>query len=121
METVARKKWASVCAVILMAVILTSCAPHSAPDTDTSTASAVGTVTEQSGDILDKLRQIRSDWTQQQVFDLLGQPDRYGARNVVAEIFYTVDETKEAVIAFWSDGIKITVNDPATGEYTTIL
>lgn len=71
--------------------------------------------------MLDKLRQIKPDWTEQQVYDLLGTPDRFGERSVVAEVFYTVNPTTEAVIAFWSDGIQITVINSETGEKTTIL
>lgn len=71
--------------------------------------------------MLEQLCQIRSNWTEQQVTDLLGAPDRYGERSVVAEVFYTVDENTEATIAFWSEGIEITLHNMTTGEKTTLL
>ena len=71
--------------------------------------------------MLDKLHQIKSDWTQQQVRDLLGTPDRLGEMNVVAEIFYTIPPASEAAIAFWDEGIEITVTNLETGEKTVIL
>lgn len=71
--------------------------------------------------MIDKLHQIKSDWTQQQVRDLLGEPDRLGELNVVAEIFYTIPPASEAAIAFWDEGIEITVTNLETGEKTVIL
>lgn len=71
--------------------------------------------------MLDKLHQIKSDWTQQQVQDLLGEPDRLGERSVVAEIFYTIPPASEAAIAFWNEGIQITVTNFETGEKAVIL
>lgn len=76
---------------------------------------------EEGKDMMDKLHQIKSDWEEQQVFDLLGMPDRYGERSVVAEVFYTVDSTREATIAFWRKGVQITVTNLETGETTTVL
>lgn len=70
---------------------------------------------------LDKLHTIKKGWTMEQVIDLLGKPDRYGERSVVAEIFYTVDKNTEATIAFWSSGIEITVYNSETGERAVIL
>ena len=71
--------------------------------------------------MLDKLHQIKSDWTEQQVRDLLGEPDRFGERSVIYEMFYTISPTSEATIAFWNAGIKITVTNLETGEETVIL
>lgn len=71
--------------------------------------------------MLDKLHQIKSDWTEQQVRDLLGEPDRFGERSVIYELFYTISPTSEATIAFWNAGIKITVTNLETGEETVIL
>ena len=71
--------------------------------------------------MLDKLHQIKSDWTEQQVRDLLGEPDRFGERSVVYELFYTISPTSEAAIAFWDEGIEITVTNLETGEETVIL
>mgnify|MGYP004495164025 CR=1 FL=1 len=71
--------------------------------------------------MLDKLHQIKSDWTEQQVRDLLGEPDRFGERSVIYELFYTISPTSEATIAFWNAGIKITVTNLETGEKTVIL
>ena len=39
--------------------------------------------------MLEQLCQIRSDWTEQQVYDLLGKPDRDGEASVVAEAYYS--------------------------------
>ena len=72
-------------------------------------------------DMLDKLHQIKSDWTEQQVRDLLGEPDRFGERSVIYELFYTISPTSEATIAFWDSGIQITVTNHETGEKTVIL
>ena len=71
--------------------------------------------------MLKKLHKIKSDWTDEQVIDLLGEPDRYGELSVVYELFYRIDPMTEATIAFWSQGIKITVTDCGTGEETVIL
>ena len=71
--------------------------------------------------MLKKLHQIKSDWTEQQVRDLLGEPDRCGERSVVYELFYRIDPMTEATIAFWNEGIQITVTDFETGEKTVIL
>ena len=71
--------------------------------------------------MLDMLRKIEKDWSMQQVIDLLGTPDRYGERSVVAEVFYAVDENTEATIAFWSEGIEITLRNVETGETMTLL
>ncbi len=71
--------------------------------------------------MLEMLRKIEKDWTIQQVINLLGKPDRYGERSVVAEVFYTVDKNTEATIAFWSSGIEITVYNSETGERAVIL
>lgn len=71
--------------------------------------------------MMKKLRQIKSDWTEQQVRELLGEPDRFGERSVVYEIFYTVSPTKEADIAFWNESIEITITDSETREKTVIL
>ncbi len=82
---------------------------------------AAPSVSPEEKAMMKKLRQIKSDWTEQQVRELLGEPDRFGERSVVAEIFYTVSPTKEAAIAFWSEGIEITVTDSETGEKTGVL
>lgn len=71
--------------------------------------------------MLDMLREIEKDWSMQQVTDLLGAPDRYGERSVVAEVFYTVDEDTEAAIAFWSEGIEITLRNAVTGKSASLL
>ena len=71
--------------------------------------------------MLKKLHKIKSDWTEQQVWNLLGEPDRLGERNVVAEIFYTIPPASEAAIAFWDEGIEITVTNLETGKKTVIL
>ena len=71
--------------------------------------------------MLKKLHKIKSDWTDQQVLDLLGEPDRLGERSVVREIFYTIPPASEAAIAFWDEGIEITVTNHETGEKTVIL
>ena len=71
--------------------------------------------------MLKKLHKIKSDWTEQQVRDLLGEPDRFGERSVVYELFYTIPPASEAAIAFWNEGIQITVTNLETGEKTVIL
>ncbi len=76
---------------------------------------------EEGKGMMEKLYQIKSDWKEQQVFELLGMPDRYGERSVVAEVFYTVDSTREATIAFWREGVQITVTNLETGETATVL
>ena len=94
--------------VIMMLVIFTSCdtqtgsgssldQPHSQISDPLNTVSGTD---KEDGTMLDKLHQIKSDWTEEQVFALLGMPDRYGERSVVAEVFYTVSPATEAVIAF---------------------
>ena len=91
---------------------LCSCSGLSDP-----TSQPVTYTTNEAGErIMDKLLEIEEDWTPQQVFGLLGEPDRYGERSVVAEVFYTVDDKTEAAIAFWSDGIEITLQNIASGE-----
>lgn len=86
-----------------------------------SLASCTNSHSTEEEKMLDKLHQIKSDWTQQQVRDLLGEPDRLGEMNVVAEIFYTIPPASEAAIAFWNEGIEITVTNLETGEKTVIL
>lgn len=71
--------------------------------------------------MLRKLHKIKSDWTDEQVIDLLGEPDRRGELSVVYELFYRIDPMTEATISFWNEGIKITVTDCGTGEETIIL
>ncbi len=94
----------------VLAGCLTACG--AAPDTSSTppTSNAEGT------DILAKLEQIELDWTHQQVYALLGEPDRYGERSVVSEVIYTVDDTTEAVIAFWSEGTDVSLMDKATRQ-----
>lgn len=124
----------SVVVLTLAMFILASCATSSAPDAgestsgttsnlpkETSTTGIISTAGTEEKNMLDKLRQIEPNWTKQQVYDLLGMPDRFGERSVVAEVFYTVNPTTEAVIAFWSEGIQITVINSETGEKTTML
>lgn len=100
--------------------MLSACAAPLASDTGGSAAGATSASSEEKA-MLKKLRRIRSDWTEQQVRDLLGTPDRFGKLNVVGEVFYTISPTKEATIAFWSEGIEITVTDAETGEKAVIL
>ncbi len=68
------------------------------------------------GDILEKLRTIEPDWTEEDVYILLGPPDRYGTRSVVAEVMYAVDDTTEAVVAFWSEGTQVYLINTVTRE-----
>ena len=84
-------------------------------------ASCASSQSTEGEKMLKKLHKIKSDWTEQQVRDLLGEPDRLGERNVVAEIFYTIPPASEAAIAFWDEGIEITVTNLETGEKTVIL
>ena len=86
-----------------------------------SLASCTNSHSTEEEKMLDKLHQIKSDWTEQQVRDLLGEPDRFGERSVIYEMFYTISPTSEATIAFWNAGIKITVTNLETGEKTVIL
>lgn len=115
--------------VCIMVFVFTSCKtqavsgsslaqPHSQISVPSNTAS--DTVSK-DGTMLNKLRQIKSDWTEQQVYALLGEPDKYGERSVVYDAFYTVNPTTEATISFWSEGIEIIVFNSETGERTTIL
>lgn len=114
---------------IMMSVIFTSCdtqkgSGSSLDQSHSQISDPLNTVSgadKEEGTMLDKLRQIKSDWTEQQVYDLLGMPDRYGERSVVYEVFYTVSPATQAVIAFWSEGIEIVVFNSETGERTIIL
>ena len=107
--------------VLILAVsMLAACAAPLTSDAGGSAAGAAFASAEEKA-MLKKLRRIRSDWTEQQVRDLLGTPDRFGEMNVVGEVFYMISPTKEATIAFWSEGIEITVTDAETGEKAVIL
>ena len=103
--------------LILAVCMLAACAAPLTSDAGGSAAGAASASAEEKA-MLKKLRRIRSDWTEQQVRDLLGTPDRFGELNVV---FYMISPTKEATIAFWSEGIEITVTDAETGEKAVIL
>lgn len=80
-----------------------------------------GASTQEEDPFVQKLRTIEADWTEQQVYDLLGEPDRYGERSVVAEVFYDVDDATVATIQFWSEGIDIILYNQESGERTVIL
>ena len=84
-------------------------------------ASCASSQSTEGEKMLKKLHKIKSDWTEQQVWNLLGEPDRLGERNVVSEIFYTIPPASEAAIAVWDEGIEITVTNLETGEKTVIL
>ena len=106
--------------LILAVCMLAACAAPLTSDAGGSAAGAASASAEEKA-MLKKLRRIRSDWTEQQVRDVLGTPDRFGELNVVGEVFYMISPTKEATIAFWSEGIEITVTDAETGEKAVIL
>lgn len=106
-------------AAALTVFLLVSC--NSLPQPAPSSSPAANSAGADDGGRLDKLHAIEKDWTSDQVYTLLGMPDRYGERSVVAEVFYTVDPTTEAVIAFWDEGIQIELYNSETGERTPLL
>lgn len=109
------------CGMLMLAVccLLTACDRPGGP-ASSAVFSAESLGQEESG-ILDKLCQIEKDWTQEQVFALVGEPDRYGERSVVAEVFYTISPETEACIAFWSDGLRMHLIHHKTRETTILL
>ena len=80
-----------------------------------------------SGDwsVKDKLNQIEKGWTEEQVCDLLGQPDRHGETSSVIDVYYRVDSTTEAAVYYWIEQaqqtvLRVILIDNDTGETTVI-
>lgn len=71
--------------------------------------------------MLEKLYQIKPDWTEQQVHDLLGEPDEQGQASVVMQDYYNVDDKTRATIYYWNEGIQIELVNLETSEMTVIL
>lgn len=108
--------------VLLIAFFLLSLTACGHGNGDTTAPTVKATAQHMSeAELTAKLQQIRSDWTRQQVFSLLGEPDRYGVSSIVAEGFYTVNATTEAAVEFWKDGIKIRYRNTEDGSYSAYL
>ena len=105
-------------AIILVLVIVVSSSCNGRTNVSSTPLSPSN---QASNSMLEKLKLIQRDWTPEQVYALLGTPDRCGERSVAAEEFYTVDSTTEAVIAFWDEGVQIRLRHLDTGETTTLL
>ena len=91
------------------------------PSVQENISTTLTTVTPEETDMFGRLRQIQSNWTEQQVFDLLGEPDRTGEASVVAQVFYSVGTKSEAIISFWSEGIEIIIYNSESRERTVLL
>lgn len=110
--------------VLCMAVFLGACDNHAET---MPTNSLHGTSIEIEDDtMLDKLYQIKKGWTEEQVCELLGEPNRQGGMSVVVDVYYTVDSTTEAAVYYWvgEQGLIVTKVDlinSESGEHTAIL
>lgn len=110
--------------VLVMLLIFTSCATQTGSDfssTSNNTDEIISTTDKEDGSMLDKLHQIQSDWTMEQVHELLGSPDERGQASVVPMDYYNISDTTRATIYYWSEGIRIELVNTETGEATTIL
>ena len=110
------------------ALILTSCRTQSGSNSGTPTSTThydhTTNVSTERGDeqtVIDKLYQIESDWTEQQVHDLLGPPDEYGQASVVVQDYYNISETKRATISYWGEGVQVEIYDFEAKENIVIL
>ena len=72
--------------------------------------------------MFDKLNQIKEGWTNEQVVNLLGEPDEYGGTNIVMSLIYHINDTEKAYIScFGYKVFNIYIQNAITGETTTII
>lgn len=114
-------------AIFLIALVLTSCNTHPSPSSVSNPQSAISSedtstvIITGENTMLEKLYQIKPDWTEQQVHDLLGEPDEQGQASVVMQDYYNVDDKTRATIYYWNEGIQIELVNLETSEMTVIL
>lgn len=68
----------------------------------------------------EKLNKLKKDFTQEQVHEIMGEPDEIPPTGLYWE-YYFVDETKKVVIGYFSDGIFVELTDSMEQKNERIL